>query len=178
MELHFGTYRELDAKEQFEIKELIIKGNEANVDLLEKRLYTSALTAYFNDKNKIIATASVKVPEEIYISGIFGKALSESNSSSFKFELGYVFVDLPYRNQKLASMLCFKLSQKFKNKDLFSTTRIDNYGMQFILNSLGFEPNGNTFPSIFNAKPLKLYTKNAFQTEKEKLRGLVYQTQM
>lgn len=176
MELHFGTYREMDKKDQLEIKELIILGNEANVDLLENRLYTSALTAYFNDENKIIATTSIKAPEAIYTSSIFEKAISEFNSSSYTFELGYVFVDLPYRNQKLASTLCSELIQKFKNKDLFSTTRTDNYGMQSILNMLGFVPNGNTYPSIFKAKSLRLYTRNSFLNEKEKLHELVYDT--
>jgi hypothetical protein len=59
MELHFGTYREIITEDQNEIKALIIKGNEANNNLVEDRLYTSALTAYFKDNNKIIATIMI-----------------------------------------------------------------------------------------------------------------------
>ena len=159
MELHFGTYREMITEDQNEIKSLIIKGNEANNNLVEDRLYTSALTAYFKDNNRIIATSTIKMPEVSYINTIFDKALSKLDPLDYVFELGYVFVDLNYRNKKLASTLCFELVQKFKTENLFSTTRTDNLGMQSILDTLGFIPNGNTYPSINQEKLLRIYTK-------------------
>ena len=159
MELHFGTYREMITEDQNEIKSLIIKGNEANNNLVEDRLYTSALTAYFKDNNRIIATSTIKMPEVSYINTIFDKALSKLDPLDYVFELGYVFVDLNYRNKKLASTLCFELVQKFKTENLFSTTRTDNLGMQSILDTLGFVPNGNTYPSINQEKLLRIYTK-------------------
>jgi hypothetical protein len=159
MELHFGTYREIITDDQNEIKSLIIKGNEANNNLIEDRLYTSALTAYFKDNNKIIATSTIKVPEVSYINTIFDKALSKLDPLDYIFELGYVFVDLDYRNKKLASTLCSELVQRFKTENLFSTTRTDNLGMQSILGTLGFIPNGNTYPSIIQDKLLSVYIK-------------------
>ena len=159
MELHFGTYREMITEDQNEIKSLIIKGNEANNNLVKNRLYTSALTAYFKDNNKIIATSTIKTPEISYITTIFDKALSKLDPLSYTHELGYVFVDLNYRNKKLASTLCSELVQKFKTENLFSTTRTDNLGMQSILNTLRFIPNGNTYPSINQEKLLRIYTK-------------------
>ena len=71
MKLLFGTYREMDVKDQVEIKGLIVKGNEANVSLVESRLYSSALTAYFKDGDTIIATPSIKIPETCYINRYF-----------------------------------------------------------------------------------------------------------
>lgn len=159
MELYFNTYQELETQDQNKIKELIIKGNEANNSLVEDRLYTSALTAYFKDNNKIIATSTIKIPEIDYIDSIFKKSSSTLNPLNYKFELGYVFVDLNYRNKKLASTLCSELVQKFKTENLFSTTRIDNIGMQSILNTLGFILNGNPYPSIIQEKLLRIYIK-------------------
>ena len=159
MELHLDIYREIITEDQNKIKSLIIKGNEANNNLVEDRLYTSALTAYFKDNNKIIATSTIKMPKVSYINTIFDKALSKLDPLDYIFELGYVFVDLDYRNQKLASTLCSELVQRFKTENLFSTTRTDNLGMQSILDTLGFIPNGNTYPSTIQDKLLSVYIK-------------------
>ena len=159
MELYFGIYREMITEDQNEIKSLIIKGNEANNSLVEGRLYTSALTAYFKDNNRIIATSTIKIPEVSYTNTIFNKASVKLNPLDYIFELGYVFVDLNYRNKKLASTLCSELVQKFKTENLFSTTRTDNLGMQSILDTLGFIPNGNPYPSINQEKLLRIYIK-------------------
>jgi hypothetical protein len=159
MELHFGIYREMITEDQNEIKLLIIKGNEANNNLVEDRLYTSALTAYFKDSNKIIATSTIKIPEVSYINTVFDKASSKLNPLNYTHELGYVFVDFDYRNKKLASTLCSELVQKFKTENLFSTTRTDNLGMQSILDTLRFIPNGDPYPSINQEKLLRIYIK-------------------
>jgi hypothetical protein len=168
MELHFGTYREMTEKNQFEIKGLIIKGNEANASLVESRLYSSALTAYFKDGDSIIATTSIKIPESDYINKIFNKALTDFNPSKYTFELGYVFVDFPYRNRKLAFTLCSELMHKFENENLFSTTRTDNLGMQSILNSFGFMPSGISYLSLTKTKLIQLYLRNGKQVNQEK----------
>jgi hypothetical protein len=174
MELHFGTYREMAEKDQYEIKGLIIKGKEANTCLVEDRLYSSALTAYFKDGDTIIATTSIKIPEVYYVNEIFDKALVDFNPSKYTFELGYVFVESPYRNQKLASILCAELMNKFNNEHLFSTTRTDNLGMKSILNSLGFMPTGISYLSMSKTKLLQLYLRNCPEINEEKSMELVY----
>mgnify|MGYP000323993143 FL=1 len=168
MELHFGTYRELEEKDQVEIKGLIIKGNEANASLVDSRLYSSALTAYFKDGDSIIATTSIKMPESDYVNDIFDKALVDFNPSKYTFELGYVFVESPYRNQKIASILCSELIYKFDKEDLFSTTRTDNIGMQSILNSFGFVSSGISYVSLTRTRLLQLYIRNGNQFNQEK----------
>ena len=174
MELYIGTYREMAEKDQVEIQGLIIKGNEANASLVDSRLYSSALTAYFKDGDSIIATTSIKIPESDYINDIFDKALTDFNPSKYVFELGYVFVESPYRNQKLASILCAELMNKFKKEYLFSTTRIDNLGMQSILDTLGFEPSGKSYLSLTKTKLLQLYLRNCPEINQEIMRELVY----
>jgi GNAT superfamily N-acetyltransferase len=168
MELHFGTYRELAEKDQVEIQGLIIKGNEANASLVDSRLYSSALTAYFKDGDSIIATTSIKMPEPNYINDIFDKALTNFNPSKYIFELGYVFVESPYRNQKIASLLCSELIHKFDKEHLFSTTRTDNLGMQSILNSFGFVPSGISYLSLTKTRLLQLYIRNGNLFNQEK----------
>ena len=168
MDLYIGTYREMAEKDQDEIKGLIIKGNEANASLVENRLYSSALTAYFKDGDSIMATTSIKIPETYYINEVFNKALTYLNPSKYIFELGYVFVESPYRNQKLASILCAELMNKFKNEHLFSTTRTDNLGMQSILHTLGFEPSGISYLNLTKTRLLELYIRNGNQFNQEK----------
>jgi|GEM_PF-1692956 hypothetical protein len=168
MELHFGTYRELEEKDQVEIKGLIIKGNEANASLVDSRLYSSALTAYFKDGDSIIATTSIKMPESDYVNDIFDKAMVDFNPSKYTFELGYVFVESLYRNQKIASILCSELIHKFDKEDLFSTTRTDNLGMQSILNSFRFVSSGVSYISLTKARLLQLYIRNGNLFNQEK----------
>ena len=168
MELYIGTYREMSEKDQNEIKGLIIKGNEANASLVEDRLYSSALTAYCKDGDSIIATTSIKMPESDYVNDVFDKALADLNPSKYIFELGYVYVDFPYRNQKLASILCAELINKFEKEHLFSTTRTDNLGMQSILKVLGFVPSGISYLSLTKTKLLQLYIRNGNLFNQEK----------
>jgi len=168
LELHFGTYREMAEKNQIEIQGLIIKGNEANPSLVESRLYTSALTAYFKDGDTIIATTSIKMPESDYVNDIFDKAVVDFNPCNYVFELGYVFVESPYRNQKIASILCSELIHKFDKEHIFSTTRTDNLGMQSILNSFGFAPSGISYLSMTKTRLLQLYIRNGNLFNQEK----------
>jgi hypothetical protein len=174
MELLFGTYREMHKEDQIVIKELIIKGNEANASLVESRLYSSALTAYYKDGGAVIATTSIKIPEANYIKDIFDKAQADFNPTKYSFELGYVFVEFAYRNQKLASTLCTELMNKFKKEPLFSTTRTDNTGMQSILHTLGFTPSGNSYLNLSKTKLLQLYTRNGHQLNEEKSLEFVF----
>ena len=168
MDLYIGTYREMSEKDQIEIQGLIIKGNEANASLVENRLNSSALTAYFKDGDSIMATTSIKIPETYYVHEVFDKALTYLNPSKYIFELGYVFVESPYRNQKLASILCAELIDKFEKEHLFSTTRTDNLGMKSILNALGFEPSGKSYLSLTKTRLLELYIRNGNQFNQEK----------
>ena len=168
MKLYIGTYREMSEKDQIEIQGLIIKGNEANASLVENRLNSSALTAYFKDGDSIMATTSIKIPETYYVHEVFDKALTYLNPSKYIFELGYVFVESPYRNQKLASILCAELIDKFEKEHLFSTTRTDNLGMKSILNALGFEPSGKSYLSLTKTRLLELYIRNGNQFNQEK----------
>ena len=174
MDLYIGTYREMSEKDQIEIQGLIIKGNEANASLVENRLYSSALTAYFKDGDSIMATTSIKIPETYYINEVFSKALTYLNPSKYIFELGYVFVESRYRNQKLASILCAELMNKFKNEHLFSTTRTDNLGMQSILHTLGFEPSGKSYLSLSKTKLLQLYIRNCPVMNQVKSQELIF----
>ena len=174
MDLYIGTYREMSEKDQIEIQGLIIKGNEANASLVENRLNSSALTAYFKDGDSIMATTSIKIPETYYVHEVFDKALADLNPSKYIFELGYVFVESRYRNQKLASILCAELMNKFKNEHLFSTTRTDNLGMQSILHTLGFEPSGKSYLSLSKTKLLQLYIRNCPVINQVKSQELIF----
>ena len=174
MDLYIGTYREMAEKDQVEIQGLIIKGNEANASLVDSRLYSSALTAYFKDGDSIIATTSIKMPESDYVNDIFDKAMVDFNPSKYTFELGYVFVESLYRNQKIASILCSELIHKFDKEDLFSTTRTDNLGMQSILHTLGFEPSGKSYLSLSKTKLLQLYLRNCPVMNQVKTQELIF----
>jgi hypothetical protein len=108
------------------------------------------------------------MPESDYINEIFDKAMVDFNPSNYVFELGYVFVESPYRNQKIASILCSELIHKFDKEHLFSTTRTDNLGMQSILNSFGFAPSGISYLSMTKTRLLQLYIRNGNLFNQEK----------
>jgi predicted GNAT family N-acyltransferase len=159
MELIIKKYSELTDTEKEQVYSLILKGHEVNPQTLPARLSETALIAFFNDKNKVVATAAIKKPLESYKKSVFAKSKSNLSPDDNYFELGYVMVTKFYRGKKLASQLCEELSKKFLSDKLFATTRTDNSSMQTILQKNQFIEVGEKYLSRDSKTFLKLFVK-------------------
>ena len=157
MEDFIKKYVELTSTEIKQIEDLIIKGGEVDSQTLSERLSHTERISFFKENDKIIATASIKIPTDNYKSKTFIRSKTNKNNSDFLFELGYVSTDENYQGQKLASNLCSKLCELYSNHNVFSTTRVDNESMKSILSKNNFNETGIAFHNKDKSNFLKLY---------------------
>ena len=153
------TYVQLTTDERQQILDLILLGNEVDSSTLSRSLSQSALIGIYKDKDKVIATATIKKPLGSYKKGIFTKAKTNLSADNYFFELGYVIVDENHRNKKLGQTLCQELCKLFLSKNIFATTRTNNTYMQKILADNLFIEQGTPYCSRDNTTLLKLFTK-------------------
>lgn len=159
MNLKIKNHSDLSNYELTQITDLILKGDEVNPETLTDRLSESTLIAFFEDNNKIVATATIKKPLDSYKTKVFTNSKSNLSINDYSFELGYVMVDENCREGKLASRLCRELSKIFLSENLFATTRTDNLRMQSILRKNYYTEIGVQYPTRNNKGFLKLFIK-------------------
>lgn len=155
----FKKYIELSLEEVNQIERLIISGGEIDGNNLPRRLANSKTIGYFKDKDKIIATATIKSPNPEYVKRIFEKSEVKINCDDYQLEMGYVMVDENYRGKKLASKLCDDLSNLYNKDKIFSTTKVSNEFMRKILLHNGFNEIGTKYLNNDKTDYLKLFIK-------------------
>jgi len=159
----YKRYEELSPDELYQIKELIIKGGEVNVETLSSRLEEVELIGYAENDNQIVATASIKNPLNSYVVKVFLKAGNKCDPKNFKYELGYVMVNEKFRKDKLASKLCYHLCETFNLTNIFATTKIENMGMLSILEKNSFKKVGQPYLNNDKSAHLQLLIKQITQ---------------
>ncbi|WP_366862171.1 GNAT family N-acetyltransferase [uncultured Shewanella sp.] len=81
-------------------------------------------------------------------------------SSQFHWELGYLFTNPDFQGRKLAKSITKSLIEHFGNENLMASTEIkENPGMVKILESNGFELQGNPWKSAIHENLLGLFLK-------------------
>lgn len=159
MELYLKKYSELSQIEINQIKNLIIEGDEVNVNTLTERLSNAERISFYVENEKIISTATIKIPTANYKKNTFINSKSNVAFDNFEFELGYISTNVNFRGQKLASKLCKELCALYSKHNIFSTTRIDNEPMKLILLQNDFKEIGNEFINKKQTNFLKLHIK-------------------
>lgn len=159
MELYLKKYSELSQIEISQIKNLIIEGDEVNVNTLTERLSNAERISFYIENEEIISTATIKIPTANYKKNTFINSKANVAFDNFEFELGYISTNINYRGQKLASKLCKELCALYSNHNIFSTTRIDNEPMKSILLQNDFKEIGNEFINKKQTNFLKLHIK-------------------
>jgi len=145
MQCIITNYTNCSNEEIKTIASLIIRGGEVNTQTLDQKLRRAISIGVVKDNNKIIGTASIKLPKKTYLRNVFVKSNSETIQEKFRYELGYIFVDPDYRGKHLGYSLCKCLIDSFGEHSLFATTRTDNGPMRHILQLLGFQATGNFY---------------------------------
>lgn len=159
MELYLKKYSELSQIEINQIKNLIIEGDEVNVNTLTERLSNAERISFYLEDEEIISTATIKIPTANYKKNTFINSKSNVAFDNFEFELGYISTNINFRGQKLASKLCKELCALYSKHNIFSTTRIDNEPMKLILLQNDFKEIGNEFINKKQTNFLKLHIK-------------------
>jgi len=74
MELQISPFKAISEQGQKDIINLIKIGNEANAELILERLENSMLTAWLQQENRVIGTATIKRPDLPYRMYVFDQA--------------------------------------------------------------------------------------------------------
>jgi hypothetical protein len=104
MKYYIKRYTELSSKEINQIKNLIIEGDEVDVETLAERLSNVERISFFIENEEVISTASIKIPTNNYKKNTFINSKSNMNNEDFEYELGYTpLCEVPRLAQYLAS---------------------------------------------------------------------------
>ena len=119
------------------------------------------------DNDLLIGVAAVKRPNDGYKKGIFEKAQTKENPSSFSFEIGWIVIEKNYQRQDLSHVLMKEALQITKGNKVFATTITDNQPMRKTNKRYGFNPTGNSYPTNREGRnySLTLFLKNEDETE-------------
>jgi RimJ/RimL family protein N-acetyltransferase len=128
------------------------------IEIRERLLNSRAISLAIID-NKVIVTATLKIPNDIYRDNAFLKAVSEYEYKDFPYELGYMVVSPNFRNLKIASQLVALLCSTFENENVFAITKANNISSIALKLNLGFIQTGKEFKDRKSIDDLKLFIK-------------------
>lgn len=160
MELQISPFKAISEQSQKDIINLIKIGNEANAELILERLENSLVTAWLQQENRVIGTATIKRPDLPYRMYVFNQAALKLHPENITLELGYIFIEKEFRAQGYALSMCQALLGQIQNEPIFATTREDNLGMQSILKKNQFIPEGKMYKNRAKTKFLQLFVRN------------------
>jgi len=128
------------------------------IEIRERLLNSRAISIAIID-NKVVGTATLKIPNDIYADNAFLKAVSIYEYNDFPFELGYMVVLPNYRNLRIASQLVALLCSTFENENIFAVTKANNNSSIALKLKLGFIETGKEFKDRKTIDDLKLFIK-------------------
>lgn len=147
-----------------EIREFVSevkKGNEVESSGLINRVKNADILVFARDTNlNLIGVGAVKCPKRSYLNRIFSKAGVSAESSKYKLEIGYFYVDPNYRKNGIGSKIMQAINQHLHGENCFATTKSDT--MQNILTKYGFQKIGKEYKSDSGDYKLELYINGAY----------------
>lgn len=105
------------------------------------------------------AVAALKNPFPSYRRGIFEKARSPLQAADFPLEFGYAVTDKRCRRRGHGRSLMRKALELAQVQGVYATVRLDNKGMQKILEDHGFKRSGGEYGSTNRDAALVLFVK-------------------
>jgi hypothetical protein len=148
------TETELD---QFADK--VTAGGEV-IDGARKRIESAFRLGFIFYDGVVVGTAAIKKPADTYRTKVFEKAKSKLIPTKFRYELGWIFLDLAHRKKGQMTRLLKELMPVAKENAIFATTRTTNDVMQEMLLQLKFSQDGHEYRSEQQADAtLKLFVR-------------------
>ncbi len=127
---------------------LILLGNQDNLYFLNKRIKSAEILGFNYIENEIAGVAALKNPDINYKNSVFKKANIPDKVNEYIFEIGYAYTKEHFRRRNVCYDLINKLIDISPSKKIFATTRINNTGMQVLLERIGFQKEGIKFKGI------------------------------
>ncbi len=140
--------------------ELVLKGGQVRGPGLRERLGRARLLGFHYEDDQLAAVAALKQPSGDYRDRVFLNAKASFRADEFDAELGWVFTRTEFRGRGISHRLLGRLLEKAGQENLFATTRTDNFSMQGLLKSLGFQQAGLPFPGTKGTHLLQLWVRS------------------
>lgn len=142
---------------------LVVQGGEVDPDGLEVRIRNAKALAFGFRDDVLIGVAAVKSQTADYRHRVFQKANLGELSSTYAYELGWVFVAPDHRQNGFAAELVQKSLAAFSSESIYATAKATNAPMHRTLCKVGFSPAGNWWRSVRGQYDLAMYLKPALQ---------------
>jgi len=140
---------------------LIMDYRPTNRKEIEQRLLNSRAISIAKIDNKIVGTATLKIPNDIVDDNAFSKSDSGYKYQDFQLELGYMVVSPDFRNLKIGSQIVGLLCSTYENENIFAVTKTNNKSSIALKLNLGFVQAGKEFKDRKSDDLLKLFIKKA-----------------
>lgn len=139
--------------------DLIMDYRPTKREEIKDRLLSSRAISLAKIDNKVVGTATLKIPNDIYTDNAFLKAESEYEYNNFPLELGYMVVSPDFRNLKIGSEIVGLLCSTYEHENIFAVTKADNSSSIALKVKLGFVQTGKEFKDRKSIDNLKLFIK-------------------
>lgn len=136
---------ELSNEEFACIERLISQGGEVPRAGLGDRMKTAEALVCHREEGCPAGVAALKNPAPTYKQKVFGKAGVAEDHRSYRFELGWIYIQPQFRGRKLSQVLVKAALRKAGTEGVYATTRSNNEAMQNTLRRFGFTQLGTAY---------------------------------
>ena len=146
MIIRSGTPSEMSSAEKAAFVAFVAGAGEVNRALLPGLVENAVALVTLSTDDQLIGTAAIKTPLPGHHIGEFIKANAEAEAAAFPVELGWVVVHPDWRGRGHARTLVCEAVKRADDRGIYGTTKTAQ--MLSILQENGFEPVGDTYPSV------------------------------
>jgi GNAT superfamily N-acetyltransferase len=137
--------------------ELVLQGGQVRASGLRERVGRARWLGFHYENDQLAAVAALKQPGVKHRDEVFRKAKTTLPAGAFVAELGWVFTREGFRSRGIGRRLLKRLLEKAGQENLFATTRANNCSMHSLLEALGFQRVGQSFPGTNKEHLLQLW---------------------
>ena len=126
---------------------LMVESGEVSLSGLKERIKDAHLLAFNYEDDNLTSIAALKNPSGTYRWKITTEANFPLDKKTYPYELGWIFTNKDYRNQRKSQSLLTDLRKKVNTK-LFATVKESNGASIHLLKKFGFNIEGNKYKSM------------------------------
>lgn len=126
---------------------------------IEKRVLSAYLLALLYDNNKVVGCMGLKNPSSSYVEDL--ESYTGISLRNYPLEIGWLFIQPPYRHQGLSEDLRSSLLSFAQNIGIFTTVDNEAKKAHNILIHHNFKKIGSSYKSSLSGKNLQLFVKKS-----------------
>ena len=157
MDLHIKSPADCTPMQLKQFADQVRQGGKVINDGLETRMGHAKFLAFAYEGPKLIGVAALKNPDPHYREEVFNSTGSELNPYRFASELGWTYVNPPFRRRGVSKAMITALMTRVTTQAIFVTMQSNHSSMIRVLSQLGFRQEGRAYRSRRGSYPLVLF---------------------